>query len=84
MTTHEIVHYKDRCTVCRKRKGTRLCDYVVAQIRTSIDFQTHTMTCDALLCDECAVRVGGETDFCPKHANEAKLKLGQWKGMKKT
>lgn len=76
MNPPEIVHYKERCSVCGKRKGTRLCDFVVEEIWTSIDFQRHAITCDALLCEKCAVRVGGETDFCPKHANEVKQRLG--------
>lgn len=75
MTSPEIVPYKDRCWFCRKRKATLLCDYVVCEVWTSIDFQTHAQTCDRHICDKCATHLGGATHFCPKHAREAKERL---------
>jgi len=71
----ELVHFKERCVVCRKRKATILCDFVVDEYWTSIDFQTHAQTCDRQLCEKCAVHLGGRTHFCPKHAREAKERL---------
>ena len=71
----ELVHYLERCMICRKRKATKLCDFVVGEVWNSIDFKTAPMTCDKGMCDRCAVYLGGDTHFCPKHAREAKERL---------
>ena len=72
----ELPQPEERCEICKIRKAKRLCDYVVDEVWTSIDFQKHAITCDKKLCEKCAVRLGGETDFCPKHAAEARKRLG--------
>ncbi|PAD67309.1 hypothetical protein CHH83_19680 [Bacillus sp. 7586-K] len=71
----EIVPYEDRCWNCRKYEATRLCDFVVDEMWTSLDFKRHAVTCDMPLCEKCSTRLGKETDFCPKHAKEAKEAL---------
>ncbi|HCT62075.1 MULTISPECIES: hypothetical protein [Acidobacterium] len=52
-----------RCGHCTKRWSTRLCDYPVEHGKR---------TCDEPLCDECAVSVGNDKDYCPAHARHAK------------
>lgn len=45
-----------KCRVCGERWASKLCD-----------FPTGNGTCDAPLCDPCAVSVGPDRDFCPSH-----------------
>jgi hypothetical protein len=47
------------CRVCGSRPATRLCDFEISPGKT----------CDARMCDHCALRVGDDTDFCPKHSD---------------
>lgn len=35
------------------------------------------ITCDKLLCDECAIIMGNGIDFCPTHIQEMQLKKGK-------
>lgn len=73
----DIVPYEERCHFCRKRKHTKLCDFVVGKLWTSIDCRTITETCDHQMCDECATELSPGFDFCPKHVEETKKKI--WK-----
>ena len=70
----EVVKFHDGTTVfvCgrarRKAKpcacgkiSTKLCDFPVRGARNKT-------TCDAPLCDDCAVRIGEDRDLCPMHA----------------
>lgn len=75
MNSPEIVHYKERCWFCRKRKATLLCDFVVGWVVTSKDFRKTSQTCDRQMCEKCATHLGGDTHFCPIHAKEAKMRL---------
>ena len=81
MSPAEIVHYKERCWFCHKRKATLLCDFVVGWVQTTIDFRKTPQTCDRRICEQCAIHLGGDTHFCPIHAMEAKQRLGV--GMRK-
>ncbi len=47
------------------RSHTKLCDFPLKGAKAG-------KTCDAKLCDRCAVRVGKDTDYCPAHARVAK------------
>lgn len=61
------------CALCKRRKGERLCDYIVDYTsvifyRSSNDFlgqERHT-TCDLPMCTDCATKYNGH-DFCPHH-----------------
>lgn len=75
-TEPDIIPYEDRCWFCRRRKATLLCDFVEGKAWTSIDFKSYVQTCDRHICDKCATHLGGDTHLCPKHAKEAKKKLG--------
>lgn len=33
-----------------------------------------TITCDKPLCDECAIKMGNQIDFCPNHIQEMQIK----------
>jgi len=70
--------FLDPCAICRRRKATRLCDYVV-EYRRNVIFVcggTHKQameanrdlddTCDLPLCDQCTNELNG-ADFCPHH-----------------
>lgn len=46
-----------RCSACKKRDATRLCDFP----------GDLSGTCSKPLCTTCAVMVGAETDYCPSH-----------------
>lgn len=72
----DIVPFKERCWFCRKRKATKLCDFVVGYLFTSIDFKKSTQTCDRQICDECATELGDEFHFCPLHVKITQEKLG--------
>lgn len=72
----EIVNYQERCEFCRKRKHTKLCDFVDGYVWTSIDFQRTPNTCDRQMCDECATELAEEFHFCPEHVEVTKKKLG--------
>lgn len=39
---------------------SKLCDYPIGNERT----------CDRLLCEDCAVKIQGDIDYCPSHATE--------------
>ncbi|MEC1714739.1 hypothetical protein [Schinkia azotoformans] len=65
------------CAICKVRKATRLCDYVIDYDRSIIFFRdykafkeanenTRYETCDLPLCDECSHCVN-DVDFCPHH-----------------
>lgn len=53
------------CSVpgCANR-SSKLCDYPVVR-------EGKQTTCDAKLCDRCAVKVGRDKDFCPAHSRKA-------------
>lgn len=76
---HELPKWDECCQSCGKKRATKLFDYVTGTILTSIDFQRRITTCDCKLCDDCAKEMGDKYDFCPKHVEEAKRKLEQWK-----
>lgn len=68
--------HRKRCSVCSSRPATKLCDYPLRGAKAG-------RTCDAALCDRCAVRQGGgvfgqpETiDYCPAHARVAAAERG--------
>ena len=50
------------------RPHTKLCDYPLVPL----EFGKEPRTCDAKLCDRCAVHVGPNTDYCRPHARLAK------------
>ena len=49
---------KFNCQECLKREHTKLCDYRAPGIPKS---------CDRKLCDECAVEIAKDIDYCPGH-----------------
>ena len=49
------------CKVCGTRDATKLCDFALRGRKSG-------STCDAPLCDACAVSRGPELDYCPSHA----------------
>lgn len=69
--------FSDPCAICKKRKATRLCDYVIRYDHNITFFCDYSMlkkeveeiyheTCDLPLCEECA-RTVNKVDFCPHH-----------------
>lgn len=72
----EIVPYNDRCWSCRKREATKLCDFIKGYVWNSIDFTKKPDTCDMPICNECAVNLAEEFDFCPDCAETARVKMG--------
>lgn len=68
MKDQEIAHKPldtDKCVFCGE-PATKLCDFPTGVIITSIDFIAHRTTCSRPMCDECAVRIDNDVDFCPK------------------
>lgn len=72
--------FEKPCALCKVRKSTRLCDYVVSYnfVNSIIFFRTHRQfkeensickheTCDLPMCEDCAVKYGSQVDFCPHH-----------------
>jgi hypothetical protein len=62
---------RDPCSVpgCG-RPHTKLCDYPLVPL----EFGKEPKTCDAKICDRCAVHVGPNCDYCPPHSRVAKPK----------
>lgn len=69
--------FSNPCAICKVRKATRLCDYVVGYDRSIIFFRnykdfkeanenTRYETCDLPLCEECS-HCENDVDFCPHH-----------------
>lgn len=75
MTIEQLPPLEERCMFCRKRKATKLCDFMIGESWNSIDFQTKRETCDRQMCDKCATNLGEEFDFCPIHTKLTKEKL---------
>jgi len=55
-----------RCSICRARPATKLCDYPAGPGRT----------CDAALCTACSRHVGPDRDFCSTHPEGPGEQLG--------
>jgi hypothetical protein len=49
------------CATCKRRPSTKLCDFKLTGRKAG-------KTCDAKLCDACAVSGGAGIDYCPPHA----------------
>lgn len=47
-----------QCQICGKRRSTKQCDFPIAGTNKN---------CDKHLCDECAVIIGRDIDYCPGH-----------------
>jgi hypothetical protein len=47
------------CRICGTHPATRLCDFEVSPGKT----------CDARMCEQCALRIGNDYDLCPKHSD---------------
>ena len=63
------------CSVCGvKTRDVKLCDYILrpaGQVVSELDGMTahvEAKTCDAALCQSCAVHREPDTDYCPSHA----------------
>jgi|SRR5690554_1300528 len=73
--------FADPCALCKKRKATRLCDYIVRYDNSVIFFRDRQLfnkvnspgykneTCDLPMCEDCSKNVGHQLDFCPHHYN---------------
>ncbi|HZU33151.1 MAG TPA: hypothetical protein VFB79_18695 [Candidatus Angelobacter sp.] len=48
---------RPKCKFCRTRPATKLCDAPVGRGRT----------CDAQMCEQCALTLNGDKDLCPDH-----------------
>lgn len=72
--------FEKPCALCKVRKSTRLCDYVVSYdfVNSIIFHRNRKMfneanaackheTCDLPMCEECAIKYGSKVDFCPHH-----------------
>jgi hypothetical protein len=47
------------CRICGTHPATRLCDFEVSPGKT----------CDARMCEHCALRIDDDYDLCPKHSD---------------
>ncbi|MGG3800439.1 hypothetical protein [Metabacillus fastidiosus] len=72
----KIVHHRERCVFCKKKKATLLCDFVKGSVWNSINFQTVPDTCDRSMCNDCATELSSDFHFCPKCVEITKIKLG--------
>lgn len=63
----DILSYEIRCKFCKRKEATKLCDYPVGEWTSPhmIIKYGKRITCDNQMCDECAVNLGYEMDFCP-------------------
>lgn len=52
------------CSVCKEREHDVLCDGKEPGA---------TSTCDEPLCKRCALHAPKDRDYCPRHANQARL-----------
>ena len=71
----QVVKMYEGCDICRKRKAKYLCDMPKFRSKTlhitkngitdtENSFKWNTHTCDANICDKCAVDMGGDIHFC--------------------
>ncbi|MED4581854.1 hypothetical protein P9578_03575 [Brevibacillus choshinensis] len=69
--------FAEPCAMCRKRKATQLCDYIIEYRSNPIFFRNYEAfqdsikfcndeTCDLPLCKECSQEMNG-ADLCPHH-----------------
>lgn len=74
------------CSTCNKRPATKICDFPIGRSRCIghpprgrrdyVDYafvetkMSWTETCDKPLCDQCAISMNAEIDFCPSHIKE--------------
>jgi hypothetical protein len=56
---------RPRCSACKAAPATRQCDWPLTGAKAG-------RTCDANLCDSCAVSAGPDVDHCPAHARHAR------------
>lgn len=56
---------KARCTVCKSRPATKLCDFALSGSKAG-------QTCDRAMCERCAAHAGRNLDYCPAHAELVK------------
>jgi len=75
----DIIPADERCRFCIRKRATKICDYPVG-VWASPDMAVKygkRITCDNLMCDDCATNLGYETDYCPKCMERVKkLKRG--------
>ena len=66
---------EERCVICKKEKYSLLCDFVIGYFRATTGVEMENLTCDAKMCEKCAVNISDNFDFCPEHAKKVKVKL---------
>jgi hypothetical protein len=64
----EIVPVEERCRFCKNKRATKLCDFPSGKWVSPHMVKKHgkTITCDRPMCDDCAIEVSHDTDFCPE------------------
>ncbi|MEK3909652.1 hypothetical protein [Oceanobacillus sp. FSL W7-1309] len=76
---NDLELFNNHCPLCKKRKATKLCDFIVRYDNSIIFFRDRNLfnkvnspgykheTCDLPMCEECAEKIGHQVDFCPHH-----------------
>lgn len=84
----DIVEIYGRCVICNKGKAEYLCDMPKFRSKTlhvrkengatdnENSFKWITHTCDAKICQKCAVEVGGDIHFCKRCVDRLKQTIG--------
>lgn len=67
------------CVFCKSNQATKLCDFPTGVIKTTIDFKTYRMTCDRPICDNCAVNIAEDVEFCPHCMEKYSKKFINWR-----
>ncbi len=79
------------CPFCRRRAATRQCDAPVGRLRWIghpprylspggvapwLSSMSEVLTCDRLICGQCATEVAPDIDYCPLCVKRIKLRTG--------
>jgi hypothetical protein len=69
MTCRVVINQGVRAIVCSRRERTRRCRFCDNPAERLCDHPNPrgSGTCDAPLCDSCAVPGGDNVDYCPTH-----------------
>lgn len=77
----KIIPADERCDFCKRREATLMCDVPVMKVAShakDVGFDSHIITCDRKLCENCTTRVYG-FDYYPDCIQKIKTaRKGIW------